>query len=70
MNEERPIAVIEKCTCQDCKEVCELDEITRCAGCDKHYCPDCIDYCHQPGDPPNGDCFCKECQGLHFASDF
>ena len=47
--------------CPGCKELHDEDT-TRCAGCGKLFCPDCIEWCAPDYDPPAGDYFCSECQ--------
>lgn len=46
--------------CHSCGET-EWD-LQVCAGCNHHYCPECIDWCAPEYDPPNGDYFCSDCQ--------
>lgn len=40
----------------------EDDDVERCAGCGRDFCPNCGDWCHAEFDEANGDYFCEECQ--------
>ena len=48
--------------CEACGELTYFDDLQSCAGCQRLFCPECIDWCAPEYDPPNGDYFCEGCQ--------
>jgi len=48
--------------CDLCGDHGEHVQTERCAGCNKRFCDDCGDWCHNTDDEPDGDYFCEECQ--------
>ena len=47
--------------CEICNELYE-DDSTRCAGCGRKGCDECIQYCAPDYDMANGDYFCEGCR--------
>lgn len=47
--------------CQFCGETDDLEEMQRCAGCDKLGCYECVEWRENPVDPMDGEYFCEGC---------
>jgi hypothetical protein len=51
-------------TMEKCRSCGMSRDLTACAGCDKLFCEDCIEWCCEEDDQDCGGWFCLQCADL------